>query len=55
MSYFALAFLVIAALVGVLGFGGLAGAASGIAQVMCAVFVGLFVLTVWSGRGLFEE
>lgn len=49
MLYWALVFLVVALIAGALGFGGLAGAATGIAKVLFAVFVVLFVASLVFG------
>jgi uncharacterized membrane protein YtjA (UPF0391 family) len=57
MFRWAAMFLVIAMIAAVLGFGGIAGAAVGIAKflffVFIAVFLILFLLAVFSGRGTF--
>src|SRR2546421_12081984 len=49
MLYWALVFLVIALVAGLLGFGGIASAASGIAQVLFFVFVVVFVVALFMG------
>jgi uncharacterized membrane protein YtjA (UPF0391 family) len=49
MLYWALVFLVIALVAGLLGFGGVATAASGIAQVLFFVFVVVFVIALIMG------
>lgn len=43
MLSWAIAFLVLAVIAGVLGFGGIAGTASGIAQVLFFVFMALLI------------
>ena len=50
MLHYALVFLVIALIAGVLGFGGLAGASIGIAKVLFLVFIVLFVVSLLLGR-----
>ena len=52
MVYWSLLFLVAALVAGVLGFGGVAAAAGGIARVACFVFLVLFVVAVIGGRGM---
>ena len=42
MLGWALTFLVVALIAGVLGFGGIAAASTGIAQILCVVFLVLF-------------
>ena len=49
MLHWALVFLVVALIAGALGFGGLAGAATGIAKVLFGVFVVLFVASLVFG------
>jgi uncharacterized membrane protein YtjA (UPF0391 family) len=51
MLYWALVFLVIAIIAGVLGFGGIAGAATDIARVLFFVFLVLFIIGLVLGRG----
>lgn len=46
MLGWALAFLIIALIAGVLGFGGIAGASVGIAKFLFVVFVALFIIAV---------
>ena len=50
MLYYALIFLIIAIIAGVLGFGSLSGTAALIAKVLVAVFLVLFVLSLLRGR-----
>ncbi len=45
MLHYAVIFLLIAVVAGVLGFGGLAAGAVGIAKVLCFVFLALAVIT----------
>ena len=49
MLSWALAFLVIALISAALGFGGLAGAASSVAQILFFVFLVLFVISLVAG------
>jgi len=51
MLYYAIVFLVIALIAGVLGFGGIAGTAVGIAKILFFVFLALFILSLVFGRG----
>jgi len=51
MLTWALVFLVVALLAGVLGFGGVASAATGIARVLFFIFLILFAITLITGRG----
>ncbi len=44
MLRYALIFLVVALIAGALGFGGIAGAASGIATILFYIFIALFVV-----------
>lgn len=46
MLRYAIIFLVIALVAGVLGFGGIAGASVGIAKILFFVFVALFVIGI---------
>ncbi len=46
MLYFAITFLVIALIAGVFGFGGIASASMGIAQILAVIFLVLFVVTL---------
>lgn len=48
MLYWAIVFFVIAIVAGVLGFGEMAGAASGIAQILFFVFLVLFVIGLFT-------
>ncbi len=50
MLYWALMFLVIALIAAALGFGGIAGAATGIAKILFFVFLVLFVVSLLMGR-----
>jgi uncharacterized membrane protein YtjA (UPF0391 family) len=50
MLYYAITFFVIALIAAVLGFGGIAGAATGIAKVLFFVFLVLFVVSLLFGR-----
>lgn len=50
MLNWAMAFLVVAIIAGVLGFGGIAGAAAGIAKALFFVFLALFVASLLAGR-----
>lgn len=52
MLRWALILLVVALVAAVLGFGEIAGAAAGIAQILFWVFIVLFVLALIFGRGL---
>ena len=49
MLYWALVFLVVAMIAGVLGFGGVYVAAAGIAKILFFVFLILFVISLVSG------
>jgi uncharacterized membrane protein YtjA (UPF0391 family) len=49
MLYYAVVFLVIALVAGLLGFGGIAGASAGIAQILFFVFLALLVLSLIAG------
>ena len=46
MLYYTLIFLVIALVAGALGFGGIAGASAGIAQVLFFIFLALLVISL---------
>jgi uncharacterized membrane protein YtjA (UPF0391 family) len=46
MLYWAVVFFIIAVVAAVFGFGGIASASAGIAQIIFFVFVGLLVLTL---------
>lgn len=50
MLYWAIVFFVVALIAAVLGFGGIAGAASWIAQVLFVVFLIAFVISLFMGR-----
>ena len=47
----AITFLIIAIIAAVLGFGGIAGTATGIAKVLFVIFLVLFVVSLIFGRG----
>ncbi|WP_291296539.1 DUF1328 domain-containing protein [Elioraea sp.] len=49
MLSYALAFLVLALIAGVFGFGGIASAAAGIAKVLFAIFIVLFAVSLIAG------
>lgn len=49
MLYYALLFLVVAIVAGVLCFGGIAGAASGIAQILFFIFLAFLVISLIAG------
>ena len=51
MLSWAITFLVIAIIAAVLGFGGIAGTAAGIAKVLFFIFLILFVVSLFFGRG----
>lgn len=46
MLYWALVFLVVAIIAGLLGFGGIAFAAAGIAKVLCLIFIVAFLISL---------
>ncbi|SEW19059.1 Protein of unknown function [Cognatiyoonia koreensis] len=46
MLYYAITFLVIALIAAVFGFGGIASASAGIAQILFFVFIALFVISL---------
>ncbi|SHF75761.1 uncharacterized protein DUF1328 [Litoreibacter halocynthiae] len=46
MLYWALVFFVVAIIAGVFGFGGIASASAGIAQILFFIFLALFVATL---------
>lgn len=50
MLHYAVVFLVIALIAGVLGFGGIAGSAVGIAKILFFVFLVLFVVSLILGK-----
>jgi uncharacterized membrane protein YtjA (UPF0391 family) len=49
MLHYAVIFLIIALIAGVLGFGGIAGASVGIAKILFTIFIILFVATLIFG------
>jgi len=49
MLYWALVFLVIALVAGLLGFGGIASAATGIAQILFFAFLVVFIIALMMG------
>ncbi len=51
MISWAITFLIIALIAAVFGFGGIAGSAMGMAQVLFFVFLVMFVLSLIFGRG----
>ena len=51
MLHYALVFLVVALIAGVLGFGFIAGTAAYIAKILFVVFLVLFLISFISGRG----
>jgi uncharacterized membrane protein YtjA (UPF0391 family) len=55
MLYWSLVFLAIALVAGVLGFGALSATAAGIAKVLFAVFLVLFLVSLLAGRSSFER
>jgi uncharacterized membrane protein YtjA (UPF0391 family) len=50
MLSWAITFLIIALIAAVLGFGGIAGTAVGIAKILCFVFLVLFIVSLIFGR-----
>lgn len=50
----ALAFLIIAFIAAIFGFGGIATAAVGVAKILFFIFLALFLLAVLAGWGLFR-
>ena len=50
MLHYAWVFLVIALIAAVLGFGGIAGAAAGVAKILFFVFLAIFVIGLLTGR-----
>lgn len=50
MLYYSIVFFLVAVAAAILGFGGIAGAASGIAQILFFVFLVLFVVSLFKGR-----
>jgi len=50
MLYWALVFLVVSLIAGVLGFGGIAGTAAGIAKALFVLFLVLFLVSIVIGR-----
>ncbi|MBL8048461.1 MAG: DUF1328 domain-containing protein [Chthonomonas sp.] len=51
MLHYAVVFLVIALIAGVLGFGTLAGASAGIAKILFLIFLVMFVLSLLFKKG----
>jgi uncharacterized membrane protein YtjA (UPF0391 family) len=51
MLYWAAVFLVIALIAAVFGFGGIAGAAIGVAKILFIVFLALFIISLLLGIG----
>ena len=49
MLYYAVVFFIIALVAGLLGFGGIAAGASGIAQVLFFIFIVLFLVSLVAG------
>jgi uncharacterized membrane protein YtjA (UPF0391 family) len=49
MLYWAAVFFVIALIAGALGFGGIAAASAGIAQILFYIFLGLFLIALITG------
>jgi uncharacterized membrane protein YtjA (UPF0391 family) len=49
MLYYALVFLIVALIAGALGFGGVAGTATGIAKILFVVFIVLFIASLVFG------
>ncbi|MBX8801729.1 MULTISPECIES: DUF1328 domain-containing protein [Pseudochrobactrum] len=49
MLYYAVVFLIVAIIAGALGFGGIAGASAGIAQILFYIFLGLLLLSLIAG------
>ena len=50
MLYYAIVFFVVALIAAALGFGGIAGAATGIAKILFFVFLILFIVSLFIGR-----
>jgi uncharacterized membrane protein YtjA (UPF0391 family) len=50
MLHYTIIFLVVAIIAAVLGFGGIAGAAAGIAKILFFVFLVLFAISLFTGR-----
>jgi len=50
MLHYAIVFLIVALIAGVLGFGGVAGTSAWIAQVLFGVFLVLFLVSLLTGR-----
>jgi len=50
MLYYSIVFLIIALIAAALGFGGIAGTATGIAKILFFVFLVLFVVSLVLGR-----
>lgn len=49
MLYWALIFFVVALIAGVLGFGGIASASAGIAQILFFIFLAIFIVSLIMG------
>ncbi|WP_191084537.1 DUF1328 domain-containing protein [Roseococcus microcysteis] len=52
MLAWSITFLVVALIAGVLGFGGIASTATGIARILFFVFLVLFAVSLLTGRGV---
>jgi len=52
MLAWSIIFLVVALIAGVLGFGGIASTATGIARILFFVFLVLFAISLLTGRGV---
>ena len=50
MLYYSIVFFIVALVAAVLGFGGIAGAATGIAKILFFVFLVIFLITLVLGR-----
>lgn len=50
MLRYSIIFLVVALIAGVLGFGGIAGAATGIAKLLFGVFLVIFIISLFFGK-----
>jgi uncharacterized membrane protein YtjA (UPF0391 family) len=55
MLHYAVVFLVIALIAGVLGFTGIAGASVGIAKILFTVFLVLFIVSLLVGRRISRD
>ncbi|MBC8089741.1 MAG: DUF1328 domain-containing protein [Phycisphaerae bacterium] len=51
MLSWAMGFLILAIIAGVLGFGGIAATSAGLAKILLVVFLIIFVVTLIMGRG----